>query len=562
MLVDINNPGVVATYAHAIRNPIPSPGSLWMPVRLERFNNIEKYSKFDIACKVAVSFLRDELRKKDIHKIVDSAFTFDAPVVPLLPDENMFVCELFHGPTQAFKDFGARFSAHVTKKLCGDGTVAAATSGDTGGAVVSACEDCGLNSLIFYPSGRISGYQLNQIVSTEHKLSIPIAVEGDFDSCQKAIKECLEGRPGLYSGNSVNVLRLIAQIIYYFWIGTEYPVGYSVSVPSGNLGNVVAALMAKEMGAPIFSVIIAGNSNISLDGGMSKSLCTPTLATAMDVKVPSNLPRLNYLHPNWKNLDWIHAASIQDWEITETLHHTFDKGHYLVDPHTAVGIAAARAIEYGPEPMVVLSTASPIKFRGTLERILGPVYGPTQETVGLGSDLSMRESAPWKLSSACPIVLTGMPGAGKTTLGNLLAARLGHECFDIDSIIEQEHETTLAEIIRVRGNKGFTRIEKETCLKTISDRSSKIISPGGSASLIPEVAEALRAHCLVVWLDVDIDTILMRMGNPVARGVVMKPGQSFSDLFAERTEKYKNNYDIRLSNSNFQLLLSFLKLWY
>ena len=106
----------------------------------------------------------------------------------------------------------------------------------------------------------------------------------------------------------------------------------------------------------------------------------------------------------------------------------------------------------------------------------------------------MRESAPWKLSSCCPIVLTGMPGAGKTTLGNLLAARLGHECFDIDSIIEQENETTLSEIIRVRGNQGFTKIEKETCLKIISDRSSKIISPGGSASLIPEVAEALRNH--------------------------------------------------------------------
>ena len=562
MLVDLNDPTNVATYEQAIKRPIPSPGSLWMPIRLERFNNIESYSKFDIACKVAVSFLSAELSESEIHRIVNDAFTFDAPIVSLFQPDNIYVCELFHGPTQAFKDFGARFSAFVTAKLCGNGTVAAATSGDTGGAVASACEASGLNSLILYPKGRISDYQRSQIVSPDNKLCIPVGVEGDFDVCQKAVKECLANTPGLYSGNSVNVLRLIAQVIYYFWIGTNFPVGFSVSVPSGNLGNAVAALMAKQMGAPVLRVVIAGNSNLSLHGGSSDTSTVPTLSTAMDVRVPSNLPRLCHLHPDWQSLDWFFQVSVDDSETAETIRFAFEKGHYLADPHTAVGIAAALRIPPGPEPMVVLSTASPMKFRGALEAIVGSGNSMTQPTNSPESDLSIRASAPRKLAAGFPIVLTGMPGAGKTTMGNFLAARLGCECFDVDSIIEHEHRCTLAELIRSEGQQGFLQIERKKCLELVSTVRNGVISPGGSASLIPAVGEAFERSCLVVWLDVDLDTVLMRIGNPEARGVVMKPGQSFSNLFSERSNLYKQSYDVRLTNSNFQLLLSFLKIWY
>ena len=216
MLVDINNPDHTATYKEAIEQPIPSPNSLWIPVHFEKFSNIHKDTKFDIACKVAISFLRTELSEKTICKIINDAFTFDAPLFQLSKNKNIFICELTHGPTHAFKDFGARFSVYVTQALCKGGTIAAATSGDTGGAIISACEECNYNSLIFYPHNRISDYQRMQITNSNFKNTVPVAVEGSFDDCQSAIKECLAMTPNLYSGNSVNILRLIAQVIYYF----------------------------------------------------------------------------------------------------------------------------------------------------------------------------------------------------------------------------------------------------------------------------------------------------------------------------------------------------------
>ena len=265
MLLDINNPTKTYTYKYAIENPIPSPGSLWMPATLIKIKNPCKHTKFDIACKIANIFLKEEISKKRVNKIVNDVFTFDAPVIELDKEKKLYVCELTHGPTKAFKDFGARFSAAITKELCTDGTIGAATSGDTGGAIVSAANDSNLGSLIFFPNEKISNYQRKQITNSEYKNNIPIALEGTFDDCQYVIKKILGNAPKLYSGNSVNILRIIAQIIYYFWIGIELNGYYNVSIPSGNLGNAVAALIAVNMGAPIDTVIIAGNENLSLD---------------------------------------------------------------------------------------------------------------------------------------------------------------------------------------------------------------------------------------------------------------------------------------------------------
>jgi threonine synthase len=583
MLFDIKNNEKTVTYKDSIQFPIPSPGSLWFPKVLSTYDKtILKHTKMNIAIIIIDGFLNKELSLATIKEIANDVFTFDAPCIKI--SEKKYLCDLTQGPTKAFKDFGARLAARITQNLLGSGTIAAATSGDTGGAIVCACEDSNINSLVLYPLDRISTFQKNQISNQRHKKSIPISVEGTFDDCQDAIKIILANSEKIYSGNSVSILRLIAQIVYYFWIAKELDKEFSVTVPTGNLGNAVAAVMAKVMGAPIDKIVIAGNTNCKLthdvifeNGFIPKTEAKSTMSSAMDVCAPSNLIRLQYLCKKYNFLqDSIIIKTVNEHNIIDTIVSTYSEHNILIDPHTSVGIFASKCQKVEPfvNINVILSTASPIKFIDVIEKILpketintyftkstNPTMVDTVDTVD-SKDIAIRTSALPKIIKRKNIILTGMPGTGKTTCGRKLAEFLKMDFINIDTHIEEKYNASLQEIIRQYGQNEFTQIEKTACIDSIENNKNIVISPGGSANLIQDVFDKSKESCLVIWIDTNIDVLLSRLGDLDERGVVMEPGETFENLFERRCINYKKNYDIVINNNNFPILCKFLKYWY
>ena len=224
--------------------------------------------------------------------------------------------------------------------------------------------------MILYPHDKISTYQRQQMTNIAFNNVIPLAIEGCFDDCQSIAKSILTNATfNTCSGNSINILRLIAQTVYYFWLAKDIKDKYSVVVPTGNLGNAVAAVMAKKMGAPIDNIIIAVNHNSLLSPDIIKGVTElpnnkpiKSLSTAMDVCIPNNLLRLRYLCPIWDDVkDWLHIEHVSEEATTETILDTFRNETYPCDPHTAVGIAAANR-HLHLSNLTVLSTAAPIKF--------------------------------------------------------------------------------------------------------------------------------------------------------------------------------------------------------
>ena len=574
MLFDINNTTKTTTYKDSVKYPIPSKDSLWFPYDLPKFDsNVLSKPKNNIAFDIVHGFLHNELDKQVLEKIISDVFTFDAPC--RLLKRGTYICDLTQGPTNAFKDFGARLSARVIKEFFkSSGTIAAATSGDTGGAIVHACEETNISSIVLYPKNRISNYQRSQISCSKHKYAIPIAVEGTFDDCQKTIKSILMNSENIFSGNSVGILRLIAQVVYYFWIAKDIGDNFSVIVPTGNLGNAVAAAMAKTMGAPIDKIVIACNDNCTFtkdiligneelnpnDALQSRS----TLSSAMDVCIPSNLIRMQYLCKINKELcNSINLIVINDSQTTDTICSTYNNYGLVVDPHTAVGIAANESVECKTSS-VVLSTASPIKFNDKIDKILSSQTEYKSQSIPTinVNDVVMRSSAMLKILNRRNIIFTGMPGSGKTTCGRKLASHLKLDFINIDTAIEVQYNSTLQKIIQTYGSGEFENIEKNACIDAINNCTKTVISPGGSANLIQDVFEKSKESCLVIWINVDHDILLERLGDLDERGVVMNPGETFIQLFERRCANYKENYDIVIDNNNFPIMCRFLKHWY
>jgi len=576
MLFDINNPNYLVSYKDSVKIPIPSEGSLWFPVHMPKFDNTLLYkTKQLIAYDIIYEFLHSEISKEILEKIISDVFTFDAPCTQL--NSNTYICDLTCGPTHAFKDFGARLSARVIKEFFGSsGTICAATSGDTGGAIVSACENINIGSMILYPKNRISDYQRCQISCDNHKYAIPIAVEGTFDDCQRVIKMILSNSANLYSGNSISILRLIAQIVYYFWISKDIGHKFSVIVPTGNLGNAVAAAMAKTMGAPIDKIIIACNENCLLtkniligheciDTSHKLTESKQTLSSAMDVCIPSNLIRMQYLCSINNDLPKsLEVYQIDDTKITATILSMYDDYGIVIDPHTAVGVAVNKLVELD-NPTVILSTAAALKFSNIVDKILSSRSTYKLQSVPISvmnHDIMIRSSAISKILNKQNIIFTGMPGSGKTTYGAKLASLLQLKFINIDTLIETQYKTSLCKIIEKYGQDEFENIEKNACIDAIDENSNAVISPGGSANLIPDVFKKSKESCLVIWINVDIDTLLKRLGKLDERGVVMKPSETFEQLFERRCINYRENYDIVINNDNFPILSKFLKHWY
>lgn len=388
-LYSTNNKDLRVSFKEAVFNSMPQDKGLYMPVEIqpldaEFIQNIEQYSLPEIAYKVASTLLKEEIPAEDLKALINDAINFEAPAVKL--DDKTFVLELFHGPSLAFKDFGARFMSRVMAYFLKDGEqlldVLVATSGDTGGAV--ALGFLGVPNTrvtILYPEGKVSPIQELQL-TTNGKNIRAVEVKGTFDDCQALVKQAfadgeLNAKFRLTSANSINISRLIPQTFYYFNTYAQLKKqGFKdvvFSVPSGNFGNIGAGLLAYKLGLPVKQFIAATNVNDTvprfLESGVYETRpSTQTYSNAMDVGAPSNWVRIMDLFD--QDLEAVKKVvtsyRFTDEETLEGIKELNNKLNYVACPHTAIAYLAIE--KYRNEnpadksAAVFLSTAHACKF--------------------------------------------------------------------------------------------------------------------------------------------------------------------------------------------------------
>lgn len=394
-LYSTNNPSLRTDLREAIFQGLPADNGLYMPVHIpvmpaSFIQDLDQYSFQEIALQIARALIGDEIPLHDLKGIIQQAINFPAPVVPL--EENTFVLELFHGPSLAFKDFGARFMAQ-TMSYFNRGedrelTILVATSGDTGGAVAAGFyQTPGIRVVILYPSGKVSPLQEKQLTTLGHNITA-LEVEGTFDDCQALVKQAfldthLRQHLRLSSANSINISRLIPQIFYYWEAWKQlYRANKNITfiVPSGNFGNLTAGLLAYKMGLPIHHFIAATNANDVvpeyLETGTFKARpSVRTISNAMDVGNPSNFVRmLDVFGSTWNIMQkHISGYAFSDEQTKEIMRAVYRQKKYILDPHGAVGYLAWKSYQrQNPDTTgVILETAHPAKFLEEVEEILG-----------------------------------------------------------------------------------------------------------------------------------------------------------------------------------------------
>ena len=355
------------------------------------FQNLDKYSKEEIAYEVIKAFVGDEIEKNSLQEILKKTLNFEFPVVSI--SENMGTLELFHGPTLAFKDVGAGFMAgclgHFVKKgNLGKITVLVATSGDTGGAVANGFLGVeGIDVVILYPKGKVSEIQEKQLTTLGQNITA-LEVNGNFDDCQDMVKKAfsdseISEKRQLTSANSINVARWLPQMFYYFFAYkqlAEKKEKLAFSVPSGNFGNICAGMLAKQMGLPIDHFIASNNENNVVTRYLKSKEYAPkpsvqTISNAMDVGNPSNFVRILELFDNEFNSlsQQLSSFSYSDDETRNTIKEVKQKYNYVMDPHGAVGYLGLRDfLAESPEYYgTFLETAHPVKFLETVEEVIG-----------------------------------------------------------------------------------------------------------------------------------------------------------------------------------------------
>ncbi|OPC58904.1 threonine synthase [Elizabethkingia miricola] len=373
----------------AVLNGLADDGGLYMPAYIPQlpasfFENIENKSLPEIGFEVAKLFLEDSVPDKVLKEMIDEVLNFDIPVVPV--HNNIYSLELFHGPTLAFKDVGARFMARLMSYYA-DGNamkVIAATSGDTGSAVAAGFYNVpGINVYILYPKGKVSPLQEKQLTTWGGNIKA-LEIEGTFDDCQALAKQLLadEGlqKHQVTSANSINIARLIPQSFYYFWAYAQLKKEHKkivFSVPSGNFGNLTAGLLAYKMGLPVNRFIASTNINNVVpqyleSGAYEARPSLSTVSNAMDVGNPSNFERMNDLFQEdvAKFREIISGYYFTDEETKATVQKVYKESGYLLDPHGAV--AYLGLVQYQKEQQedfngVLLETAHPAKFIETVE---------------------------------------------------------------------------------------------------------------------------------------------------------------------------------------------------
>jgi threonine synthase len=369
----------------AIVTGLAPDGGLYVPesfphFRVEEFDGLESLP--DIGERLLAPFLEDDALRPHLSDICAEAFNFPVPLRDL--DSNTSVLELFHGPTCAFKDVGARFLAACVSRLPGRRTVLVATSGDTGGAVAAAFhERAGVRVVILFPKGKVSPRQQRQLTGWGGNVRA-FAVRGDFDDCQRVVKEAFMNREwaraqGLLSANSINLGRLLPQCAYYaaasLWYLRRRGARPGFVIPAGNLGNAVAAFWARASGPPVREIALAANANRAVpdyfaSGTWAARPTVATLANAMDVGNPSNAERLLDLHRDVEELRRIaRARSVNDEEIEHTIKEEFAESGEVFDPHTATAVLVRKRL-HSPH-WVVVATAHPAKFESVVEPLVG-----------------------------------------------------------------------------------------------------------------------------------------------------------------------------------------------
>lgn len=392
-----NRKAPLATLHEAVVKGLASDRGLYMPERIkplpkEFYDNIGKMTFQEIACTVADAFFGEDIEADALHAIVCDTLQFDCPVAKVT--DTIHSLELFHGPTLAFKDVGARFMARLLQYFIrreGNGGpvhVLVATSGDTGSAVANGFLGVdGIHVHVLYPKGKVSDIQESQFTTLGRNITA-IEVDGVFDDCQALVKsafmdEELNRHMQLTSANSINVARFLPQAFYYFNAYARMKErgladNMVVCVPSGNFGNITAALFGHRMGLPVKRFIAANNANDIFYNYLQTGKYNPkpsvrTIANAMDVGDPSNFARITDLYgSNHESITrLISGATYTDAQIAETMASCHRDTGYILDPHGACGYRAlAEGLRPG-ETGVFCETAHPAKFKETVERIIG-----------------------------------------------------------------------------------------------------------------------------------------------------------------------------------------------
>jgi len=389
-----NHTSPVVSFREAtIKGQAPDKG-LYFPERIpaipeEMIKNINRFSNEDIAYRVIAPYVGEAIPETELQRIVSETVNFDIPLVTVT--DNIAALELYHGPTLAFKDTGARFMSRCLGYFVKGGdkkvTVLVATSGDTGGAVANGFYDVeGVDVVILYPSGKVSSVQEKQLTTLGKNIHA-LEVNGTFDDCQQMVKQAfadkdLNQQLFLTSANSINVARWLPQQFYYFFAYKQWndknnpPV---ISVPSGNFGNICAGILAHVAGLPVQHFIAACNANDVVPAFMQTQQYLPkkavaTLSNAMDVGDPSNFVRILQIFNNeFVNLQKVlSSVSITDEETRATIKSVYQNHQYLLDPHGAVGyLALERYLQQHPlQKGIVLETAHPVKFYDVVEPVI------------------------------------------------------------------------------------------------------------------------------------------------------------------------------------------------
>ena len=399
-----NKQAPIATLEKAVVKGLAEDKGLYMPENIKKlpaefFENIDKMSFQEIACTVAEAFFGEDVEKEALDKIVCDTLSFDCPVVPVT--DNIYTLELFHGPTLAFKDVGARFMARLLQYFLkkaskvqgiqgGQGSevnVLVATSGDTGSAVANGFLGVeGIHVYVLYPKGKVSPIQECQFTTLGKNITA-IEVDGVFDDCQALVKSAfmdtdLNNHMKLTSANSINVARFLPQAFYYFNAYARMKAlgkadNMVMCVPSGNFGNICAALFGHAMGLPIKRFIAANNANDIFYNYLQTGKYNPqpskqTLANAMDVGDPSNFARIYDLYKGSHEAitSLISGATYKDEQIRATMQQCYEETGYILDPHGACGYQALKDLLKDGETGVFCETAHPAKFKEKVDEIL------------------------------------------------------------------------------------------------------------------------------------------------------------------------------------------------
>ncbi len=378
----------------AVLKGLPDDNGLFMPVSIPKFtkdflDHLPHFSLKEIALEISRLFLMDDLPMATIEEIVTRSITFDAPLKKL--DDSKYVLELFHGPTLAFKDFGARFMAQLMSCLVKDEnrklTILVATSGDTGSAVASGFLGVpNIEVIILYPSKKVSLLQEKQLTTSGQNITA-LEIQGTFDDCQHLVKTAfldtdLRLKYQLSSANSINISRLIPQSFYYVYAFAQVPDKKErivFSVPSGNFGNLTAGLIAKKMGLPVYHFIASTNINDIVPDYLSSGNYNPrasrqTISNAMDVGNPSNFWRMLDLYEGsfLEMKKDISGFSFDDKQTAMAMREVLSEKNYLLDPHGAVaylGLSEYQKKNPGTKG-IFLETAHPAKFEDVVEKIV------------------------------------------------------------------------------------------------------------------------------------------------------------------------------------------------